>query len=376
MTHGSADLPPKRKNLSCRRRSVSKGLLATLWFLAFGLTGCPAADEKTSDVLAPTAGGDSALTRPLHTVTLITADWPAVRKLYHDGLGLAVSGPIEPDADLLSTQASLWGMPDGLRWELYLLTRPETAGTIQLRVLALDRETASPRRSWDRQELGPYGMGFPTVDVLAWDRELRALGFERATPEIEVFDVARPDGSTYPVHESAFYGPEFLRIIAISRKGGMAQVGVYDAASGRGGPAYATQIVEDAHAMIAFFTEVLDLELRSDREWLEYTVPFRFSTIHAKGARTGHVTLVEYAHEHLRPRTGIPPRPPARGMSIWTFPVTDIDAIAQRARRHGAAIVGGPVQYSSPALGRHRAMTLLAPNGFLVEVFTSGVAAE
>jgi catechol 2,3-dioxygenase-like lactoylglutathione lyase family enzyme len=357
-------------------RVLSERLLTTLLVSAFGLAGCQSADEKTEDALAPTGGDKTALTRPLHTVTLITADWPAIRKLYHDGLGLTVSGPIEPDADLRSTQTSLWGMLDGLGWELYLLTRPEAPGTIQLRVLVVDRETPSPRRSWDRQEPGPYGMGFPTVDVVAWDSELRSIGFERATPEIEVFDVARPDGSTYPVHESSFYGPEFLRTILISRKGGMAQVGVYDAASGRGGPVYAAQIVEDADAMIGFFTEVLDLEVRSDREWLEYAVPFRFSTIHAKGARTGHVNLVEYAAEHQRPATGIPPRPPARGMSIWTFPVTDVDEIERRARRHGTAIVAGPVQYTSPSLGQHRAMTLRAPNGFLVEVFAAAESAQ
>ncbi len=322
-----------------------------------------------TDPMAPTSTAEGALTAPLHTVTLITPDWPELKKLLVDGMGLADSGPIPVDSNVTAQQRALWGMPADLSWTTRVLFRPGAPGTTQLRVLVTDTVTPSPRRSWSRQELGPYGMGFPTLDVFGWDEHLRALGFERATEEVEVFPVARPDGGAYPVHEAAFYGPEFLRVIAISRKGGMPQVGVYDAATNRGGPVYATQILEQADPMIEFLTQVLDLEVRSDRVWREYAVPFRFTLVHAKGSRTGHLALVEYDREHLEPPTGVPPRPPARGMVMWSFPVTDLDEILARAEGMGVAPLAGPAAYSSPALGQHRAATFIAPNGFLIEAF-------
>ncbi len=64
-----------------------------------------------------------------------------------------------------------------------------------------------------------------------------------------MFQVAAPNGDTYPLTEAPFFGPEYLRIIAIGRGGGRPQVGAYDERSGRGGSVYATQIVDDADAM-------------------------------------------------------------------------------------------------------------------------------
>ena len=65
-----------------------------------------------------------------------------------------------------------------------MFTRPGITGTVQMRVIVTDRPTPPMRDSWNRQQLGPYGMGFPSLDVYAWDDELRALGFERAVPEV------------------------------------------------------------------------------------------------------------------------------------------------------------------------------------------------
>ena len=97
-------------------------------------------------------------------------------------------------------------------------------------------------------------------------------------------------------------------------------MGAYDERTGRGGPVYATQIVDDADAMIEFFTRVLDMEVRSDRTWAEYAVPFRFTLIHAKGLQTGHTPLVEYTDEHEIPGLAAP-RPPNRGMAMWSYKV-------------------------------------------------------
>ena len=344
------------------QRMLSFAAIFTLWVM-------PALAQTSDDVMAATSGGETANTGPLHTVTLITPDLPALRKLYETGLGLTVTGPHPLSAEERAAQRELWGMPDDLGYEVFLLRRPGVDGTVQMRVLVTDRATPPMRSGWDRQQLGPYGMGFPTLDVYGADEQLRGLGFERAVPEVEEFIVTAPNGDTYPVREAPFYGPEYLRIIAIGRGGGRPQVGAYDESTGRGGPVYATQIVDDADAMIEFFTTVLDMELRSDRMWEEYEVPFRFSLIHAKGSQTGHTPLVEYADEFEIPGTGAALRPPNRGMAMWTYQVKNLDGILARAKAAEVPIHSGPVIYDSPSLGRHRAATFLAPNGFMIEVF-------
>ncbi len=68
------------------------------------------------------------------------------------------------------------------------------------------------------------------------------------------------------------------------------------------------------------------------------------------------------------PASGVAPRPPNRGLVAWTFPVRDLGEVERRAKAAGTPIVAGPIDYRSPTLGRHRALTVLAPNGFLVEL--------
>ncbi|MEE8307840.1 MAG: VOC family protein [Gammaproteobacteria bacterium] len=317
------------------------------------------------------AADDTAtgLAGPLHTITVITPDWQPLERLFVTGLGLKQTAKAEVLPTTLNVQQRLWGIPETINWQTRILSRPAVPGTAQLRVLVTDQATTAHRLSWDRQELGPYGMGFPTLNVFAWDEELLELGFERATAEVEVFDVTAPNGSVYNVHEATFLGPEFMRVIAISRKGGLPQVGIFDAVTARGGPAYATQIVPDIDAMLDLLTNVLDYEVRSDRTWSEYPIPFRFTLVHARGSNTGHVALVEYATEHTKKGSGVVPRPPARGMVMWTFEVTDLAAVAARAAAQNIEPMAGPVTYKSPSLGQHTAMTFVAPNGFLIEVF-------
>ncbi len=322
-----------------------------------------------ADVMAPDEAAAPGVTGPLHTVTIITPEWQPLQKLFATGMGLEAVSNTRVSGIALANQRRLWGIPEPISWRTRVLARPQVPGTIQLRVLVTDDLTAAHRSSWSRQELGPYGMGFPTLNVFLWDQELQGLGYERATAEVEAFQVAAPGGGSYNVNESAFFGPEYLRVIAISRKGGLPQVGVFDEVSGRGGPAYATQIVPDIDAMLGMLTEVLDFEVRSDRVWREYPIPFRFTLVHARGSTTGHIALVEYAVEDTEPGTGVPPRPPARGMVMWSFPVADLDVIAARAAAQDLRSLAGPLTYTSPSLGTHRAMTFVAPNGFLIEVF-------
>ncbi len=350
-------------------------MIYRLWPILLGWAVLIGGDEN--DALAPKSKAEDALALQLHTATILTADLNPSLLFYRDGLGMRVRGPIELADEARAIQRRLWGMPDDIGWRLYLLDRPGAPGSAQIRLLVLDRPTPAIHRSWDALTLGPFSLGFPNTDQVALDERMRRLGFG-ALNELERYQVPRPDGSRYTIDETIFNGPDFVHAVGIQRKDGMAPVGPVDPATGRGGPAYSAQVVADSDAVLAFYTEVLGMEIRFDREWKSagtkgaLRIPdgsvFRFTGVYAKGARSGHLLFVHYRNRTPRD-AGVPPRPPHRGLVMWSFPVRDLAEIQARARKAGVAIVGEPVVYQSPALGRGRVMTALAPNGFLVELF-------
>jgi catechol 2,3-dioxygenase-like lactoylglutathione lyase family enzyme len=334
-------------------------------------------DGERIDPLAPKTRAEDALTLQLHTATLITADLETALRFYRDGLGLTARGPLPVDSATREIQRRLWGIPSVMSWELYLLERPTVPGTIQIRLLVLDRETPLMHSTWDGREPGTFSLGFPTTDLPPWDRELRAMGFDSMNPLSE-YRVPHPDGSDYRMQETILKAPDFMHAVTLSRRDGMPQLGPVDPETGRGGPVYSAQILEDSHGVLSFYTEVLGLELRSDRQWKSsgskgaLAVPdgtvFRFAIVYSPGARFGHLLFLDFQGKGLPP-TGVEPRPPNRGLAMWSFPVRDLAEIENRVEEHGTPVVGRPFTYESPSLGRHRAMTVLAPNGFLVELF-------
>ena len=54
---------------------------------------------------------------------------------------------------------------------------------------------------------------------------------------------------------------------------------------------------------------------------------------------------------------------------MWTFPVTDLDEVLRRATDRGIKIEGAPVFVDMPAFGKAKVATVLAPNGFMIELF-------
>jgi|GEM_PF-158009 len=334
-------------------------------------------DSEISDALAPKTRPEDALVRQLHTATYVTDDLEEYRRFYVDGLGLTLDGPREIDDDTRVLQRRLWGIPEEIGWDVYRLYRDAVDGTIQIRLLVLDRATPVVHTTWDAREPGPFSTGYPSRDVPAWDRSLREMGYDAMNP-MSSYSVPRPDGTTYGIDETIFKAPDFMHAVTISRKDGMPQLGPIDPSSGNGGPVYSAQSIRDSDAVLAFYTEVLGMELRSDREWKSHgskgalAVPdgtvFRFSIVYAHGARDGHLLFIDFRDGAL-PDSGVAPRPPHQGMVMWSFPSPDLDAVLERAALHGVRRVGGPFLYRSPTLGTHRTATLEAPNGFLVEVF-------
>lgn len=356
-------------------------LAALSWACGGSPTNPSPAAEPTpeiSDALAPTTSGENAAIRQLHTVTLCTADMGATRAFYGEGLGLRVRGPLELDPEVRDVQRALWGIPDGVEWDLYLMDRPAVAGTIQVRVLALDRETPYIHSTWDPREPGPFSMGFSTEDLDAWDPELRAKGHESLMP-LSRYQIPRPDGTTYGIHETIFNAPDFVHAVTISRRDGMPQLGPVDPATGRGGPIYSAQIIERSDQVLDFYVGALGLELRSDRQFKSsgskgaLGVPdgteFRFSIVYAEGARWGHLLFLDFQGRLGLPRPKAAPRPPNRGLAMWSFPVRDMAEMARRLAEHGVEPLSPPVEYVCPSLGANRSMTVLDPSGFLVELF-------
>ena len=336
-----------------------------------------AQETQLKDTLAPVSRTENALTGPLHTVTLSTSSLEETLLFYRDGHGLSVTGPMRTSYLTRRRQQKLWGIPRGVRWELYLLQRKGVPGTVQIRLLVLQQKTPAIHRSWSALELGPLSLGFPNLRPAAQDQALRQLGFGSLNT-MEVYPVPRPDGSTYQISETIFNAPDFVHGVIIHRGNGMAQLGPVDEKSGLGGPAYSAQIIEDSERVLAFYTDVLGMELRSDRTWTTRSdgsalaVPqgtvFRFSIVYAKGATSGHLLFVDYKNREAA-APNAPPRVPNRGIGMWSFPTRNLDLVLTRAREQDIEIIRRPTRYKSPALGPVRAATLLAPNGFLVELF-------
>jgi catechol 2,3-dioxygenase-like lactoylglutathione lyase family enzyme len=360
------------------------GTTRTAWLAASVLCAATLAvqaqqppQSQARDPLAPRTSADSAATGPLHTVTICTDDLATSLRLYRDGLGLRVRGPLAVPDQVRQVQNGLWGMSPSERWTLYMLDRPATEHAVRVRLLVFDRPGPAIRQTWDPREPGPFTLGFPTTNLPALDAAIRALGFASLAP-MEQSQIPRPDGSKYGLMESVFKGPDKVHAVGVSRLDDMPQLGPVDPATGHGGPAYSAQVVVNSDAVIAFYRDVLGLELRSDRAWksgptsaigLPAGTAFRLALLYSPGASTGQLLLMDFRDGTAAP-SGVAPRPPSRGIGVYSFPVRSLDATAARVRAaNGVKIVSGPLSYDSPDLGPHRAMSVLAPNGVVVELF-------
>jgi len=322
-----------------------------------------------NDPMDPIANGKNANTGPLSGALIVTRNLGEIRRAYVEGLGLTLEGPLTFDPATHEAQRKLWQMPADLNWEVYTLTRSAVADAARILVIIPNRDTPVIRRSYEREETGPYALGFPMQDVDAVDARVMALGFKRTLPSVNRYPLQLRDGTAYPITEASYEMSDNNRLVILSRGNGLPQNGTLDAATGLGGPAYSSLIVEDAAIMEFFFTEVLDYERRTSREWTIFKPRFKYLTLHAKGARTGNLGLVEYALEDRKNSTGIAPRPPNRGLGGWSFEVKRLDWTLRRAHAKKITIISMPLKINDPRFGLVRMATVLAPNGLLVELY-------
>ena len=347
------------------------GPLALLVITAWALAPATRAVEPVlpNDPMEPIAAGDGAISGPLSGALLVTRDLAMLRRAYVDGVGLTLEGPLPQSRSVLAAQRKLWQMPAGMRWQVYRLTRPSLPTAIRVLVIVPDRDTPVIRSSYQREQTGPYALGFAMRDVRAVDARVVASGLKRTLPAINEYPLQLRDGTPYPVTEASYEIGDFNRLVIMGRGNGLNQTGATEPGSGIGGPSYSSLIVENAAAMESFFTEVLDLERRTSREWTIFQPRFRYITLHARGARTGNLGLVEYEAADRKPGTGVAPRPPNRGLAGWSFAVTDLNLVLARANARGLQPLTPPVRIIDPRFGAVRMTTLLAPNGLLIEIY-------
>ncbi|QBY04595.1 extradiol dioxygenase [Thalassotalea sp. HSM 43] len=335
-----------------------------------------AESNDNKDALAPKSSTSEALALPLHTATIATTSLQQSLLFYQKGMGLSVKGPIAIDQKTKQLQRDLWQIPDDIDWQTYHLYRQGVEQAINIQLLVLNKATPSIHQSWDGRELGPFSLGFPNDNTVALDKQVRAVGFGSLNA-LESYPIPRTDGSSYQIDETIFNGPDFVHGVAITRGNGMPQLGPL-AADGMGGPAYSAMVIENSEQHLTFYTDVLGMEIRSDREFksagdkgamnLPNGTVFRFAIVYSKGATTGHMLFVDYRNiEPIRPKTQ--PSLPNLGLGMWTFPVTNIDTVLANAKTSGTQIVHDKTSINSPIYGKADVATLRAPNGFLIEVF-------
>tara|TARA_R110002167_G_scaffold349844_1_gene561788 strand:+ start:1624 stop:2718 length:1095 start_codon:yes stop_codon:yes gene_type:complete len=330
----------------------------------------------SNDALAPKSQVQDALAMPLHTVTIATVSLEQSLLFYRDGMGMTVEGPLTISADLENTQRQLWSMPKDLSWQTYRLYRKGVDSAIQIRLLVLSKPMPTIHDSWNSRELGPFSLGFPNNNTIALDKHIRNVGFG-ALNDLESYPIPRTDGSTYQIDETIFNAPDFNHGVAITRGDGMPQLGPTDE-NGKGGPAYSAQIITDSETQLDFYTDVLGLEIRSDRVFksagdkgamnLPNGTEFRFAIVYSKGATTGHMLFVDFHNaEPIKPKNA--PSLPNIGLGMWSFPVRSLQTVLKNAKTYGSEIVSGPMHVVDPLIGDAKVATLRAPNGFLIEVF-------
>jgi catechol 2,3-dioxygenase-like lactoylglutathione lyase family enzyme len=235
------------------------------------------------------------------------------------------------------------------------------ASGMVLRVMLFSRPVPAIHRSWNSLELGPFSLGFPNTRQPQLDSLIRKLGFGAQAP-MNVYPVPAADGSRYTISETIFNGPDFVKGVGVMRGDGVSQLSP-TGPDGLGGPGYSAQVVADADAMLRFYVDALGLEIRSDRVWTTsgaLGVPagtqYRFLTVYAKGASWGHILFIQYKNQSNR------------GIGAWTFRCRDVPEVYRRLLAAGYVVLQKPTPINSVYYGNRLVMSVLAPNGFLVEL--------
>lgn len=330
----------------------------------------------TNDVFTLGEGAEPGLVGPLHTITVITADPGATHRFLREGIGLESFAGGRAEGS--QTTAGYLGIPADLPWSVRAYGRQgdESKPGSQVRVIGIEDAREVIRPEVNGRFVGGLSIGFAMDDLEKRETIMQEAGFASSVG-VKSLQFAKPDGSTYVSQEIHFIGPEQILGLGVKRPNGFQPVGPLDPTSGVSGPAYSALCVPDADAAIAFFQQVLDLEVRRDVDLtvaqpsglrLATGMKERFVQIFAPGSTTGYLVVLDHYDENLASPAS-KPGPPSRGIVMWSFPTADLDAVKRRAEAAGATILAPPGQYDSPCLNGAESMIVQMPSGYPVELF-------
>jgi hypothetical protein len=323
------------------------------------------------DITEPRADASKALTESMAMITHASNSLEELDLFYKQGFGLEREGPFEIEPSAKNMQRKLWNIPNDLQWQEYRYSRPSTLGVPMVRALIFEQRVPAILQSWNSLQRGPMAIGFPTDVADDLDAHVRKLGFGAQGP-LNRYMIPINKDKGYEIKETIFNGPDFVKGVVIYRGNGI-PLAPLDAATKTGGPAYVSMVIDDSEAMLSFLTNVMDFEIRGDREatttgalGAPAGTQYRFLIAYAKGARFGHLLMLQYRNQQsIAP--AVTPTLPNRGIALLSFKTPNLDKVLKRAKAMKLKI-RGPELVALPGFGQRRVAVIQAPNGMEFEL--------
>ena len=331
---------------------------------------------NTTNPLAPGATAGDALVGPLAAVTVVTSDMESCRRFYCDLMGLESALDAIPETTREPLQR-LWGLEDAGGWEHALFQQPGSPDMPFLRVIAIGGDRSAVRPGMNALLEGGLAVGFACADMEKLIATSENTGFGNVAGVTRI-PLHRPDGTPYDALETHLRAPDDVYVLGIARPSDLAPICPVADGGLTGGPAYSSQVINNGQRSLDFYTEVLGYEVRRDVQLPSegptgglLGVPpgsnMRFLQVFAPGAESRYLVFLDWFDTGLE--AVAPSQPPNRGMVMWSFMTSDLDAVLERAGRFGAEQLCGPeVVDARPVSGVTRRATLAAPNGFAIEL--------
>ena len=331
---------------------------------------------NTTNPLAPGETRGDALVGPLAAATVVTSDMDRCRSFYSDLMGLEPAFENLPDATR-GPLTRLWGLEDENDWEHLLYQQPGNTDMPYLRVIGVSGQRPEVRPGMNALVEGGLAVGFACANMEKLIAESERTGFGTVAG-VTTIPLQRPDGTPYDALETHLRAPDGVYVLGIARPPDLAPICPISEGTLTGGPAYSSQVINNGQRSLDFYTEVLGYEVRRDIDLPSegpagglLDVPpgskMRFLQVFAPGSESKYLVFLDWYG------TGAgavaPSQPPNRGMVMWSFVTSDLDAVLERARSFGAQTLCEPLTVDArPVAGATRRATLEAPNGFAIEL--------
>lgn len=336
----------------------------------------------TNDPLAARGNVADATVTGLAMITHVTSDRAACERFYSGVMGMRNQPEWVSSSLARADVAALLGIPAGMGWTEEVYDRPAMPGTPFVRVIGIEGLTPAIRPGMEALRNGSLSVGFSLRDMERGVTRGTDLGFP-TTHGIVSLPFKRVDGSEYLAHETHFCAPDEVYGLGVGRPEDLATVAPIPFGENVGGPAYSAQVANHGDEVLAFYRDLLGFEIRRDvalpygqamdgalRGVRPGTV-MRFVQMFAPGTDTAYLVFLDFADLGLP--AVVEPRAPNRGVAAWTFRVKDLRDLLRRAASAGHRVACPMRRIESPAFGACEAASLLAPNGFLVELIEPAI---